>query len=268
MLDKTKILFNRAWGDVWIGNGWRVQDHPVKPGCRVVGPKGVPEFLGSREDCLDHAKNQAPPWAGSHCVVLLHALAGHPDWMSSLARALSRDHQTVRVAYPTNFENLDASERRVRGILSGMADGGIRTVTLIGHSYGGLVIRSLQRQPLPVAIDRAIMLGTPNQGSHLAAILIRTPAYNMFYGPAGRDVLPARVRALPGTNVPTLTIAGGWSERMPFPVLGNNDGVVSIRETQLAGNNVKCATVPAWHRLLPRNPAALRAVASFLKEAP
>ena len=270
MSAKARLLFNRTWGDVWIRNGWRVQDHPEKPDFRVLGPDRKDHHVGSKPDCLKIAKVSAPEWSGSHCVLLLHALAGHPDWMVKLRQELEPARQVVSFAYPTNFENLDASDKRLQGVLAGMAEDGIKTVALIGHSYGGLLIRAVLRHKLPVKVVCAATLGTPHQGSQLAEILVKHSAYNFFYGPAGLDVLPGRVRELPAPPVPTLSIAGTLGHRRGFmPLLQErNDGVVTVTETQLPNSDAQMVTVSAMHRLLPRNRQALNAVTRFLGDTP
>ncbi len=50
-------------------------------------------------------------------------------------------------------------------------DEGVDRIHLVGHSMGGIVIRSALSLGLPRKLHRVVMIATPNKGSHVARIL-------------------------------------------------------------------------------------------------
>ena len=66
---------------------------------------------------------------------------------------------------------------------------GIKVTDIVTHSMGGIILRHLRDPRL--TWSRAVMLAPPNQGSRLAAGLVRNPLFRWFYGPAGSELRSA-----------------------------------------------------------------------------
>ncbi|MHC4416386.1 MAG: esterase/lipase family protein [Planctomycetota bacterium] len=124
---------------------------------------------------------EALPPPARRAVVLVHGL-DDPGWMwrDLIPPLLESGHVVLRFEYPNDQPISDSADflaihlERLRAI-------GIEQVDIVAHSMGGLVSRDVltrkayyhgdgaggERYP---AIDRLIMLGTPNHGSRMARL--------------------------------------------------------------------------------------------------
>lgn len=162
-----------------------------------------------------------------------------------------------------------------------MADTGAHHVNVIAHSYGGLVAR-LYAWDNPSAVDRLVLVGTPNGGSELAdaaclvndagpwgSIVWAGQLFDDQFGVCGgpddalfqlqtdyvRNVFNANVRDRNGTEYWVLSGALPDEDRFLgldfFP--GADDGVVTLDSSQyLADRQAR----PPRQASDPRNPPA------------
>ena len=182
-----------------------------------------------------------PPGA-RRVVVLIHGL-DDPGWMwRDLTPALlDDDHVVLRFEYPNDQAIADSSDL-LASELAALHAGGVRQVSIVAHSMGGLVARDVltrrayyhsvgtggDRFP---AVERLIMIGTPNHGSSMARLrgvsevreLISRwisgqgrllDALSDGAGEAGQDLLPKsdflrRLNARPHPSGTTYTIVAG-----------------------------------------------------------
>jgi len=126
-----------------------------------------------------HAGTPEPPPA--ELVLLVHGL-DDPGWTwSDMIDALVREGFVVaRFDYP-NDQAIAKSADHLAEALAKLKSSGVRSVSIIAHSMGGLVVRDALTRPghynsdgagtatLP-AVRRLIMIGTPNSGSQLARL--------------------------------------------------------------------------------------------------
>lgn len=114
-------------------------------------------------------------------VLLVHGLdEGGPIWDNAAPVVAQAGYTVLRFNYP-NDQRIAASAEGLVGALRDLRSRDVRTVDIIGHSMGGLVARdALTRREyyhgdalggggLP-AVQRLIMLGTPNHGAPLASL--------------------------------------------------------------------------------------------------
>lgn len=118
-------------------------------------------------------------------VVLVHGLYHNPSAWIRFRRKLRRRgfDQCITCSYSswhTDFDRATASCRRqLAGLL---AERPQARLVLIGHSMGGLVLCAMLRDPeLAAKVDALVTLGTPFQGSRLAALA---------FGRLGRSLIP------------------------------------------------------------------------------
>ncbi len=109
---------------------------------------------------------------------------------------------------------------------------------LVGHSFGGLLIRGYLAGRAPHSLGRVVLIGTPNAGTPL--VDMHRDAWWMDYlGPTARrlgtrqDSFP---NSLPEPDYPLGVIAGVWEA----PVLGHlipddSDGLVPLASTRVGG---------------------------------
>jgi len=208
-----------------LDNGGKAGDDETPPPLyhlRLVGDDG---------DLTPLASLNASP---ARVVLLVHGL-DDPGWtFDHLIDALREaSHEVVRFDY-RNDQSIARSAADLTDAMNVLGNAGVERVDIIGHSMGGLVARSmLADRPASSApaVDRFIMLGTPNHGSHLARLRgiaelgeqvsrLWSGERDLFRflddgaGEAGRDLLPGstfldalNARALP-SGVAITIVAG------------------------------------------------------------
>ncbi|MBA3845485.1 MAG: alpha/beta fold hydrolase [Planctomycetes bacterium] len=165
-------------------------------------------------------------------IVLVHGLDEPGTIWRALIPALVGDGLVVAEVHYANDQPVARSADAVAAVLHDLAQRGEQRVDLIAHSMGGLVCRALladdaryadageARAGLP-AVDRLIMVATPNHGSELARLRAlgeaREQVVRLFTGraevgggwldgdgEAGADLLPgsALLRALDTEPLP------------------------------------------------------------------
>ena len=175
-------------------------------------------------------------------IVLVHGL-DDPGWMwRDLAPALLDDgHVVLRFEYPNDQAIADSGDL-LASEFAALHAGGVRQMDIVAHSMGGLVARDVltrrayyhgdgtggDRFP---AVDRLIMIGTPNHGSSMARLRGISEVRELVSrwisgqgrlldaladgaGEAGQDLLPGsdflrRLNARPHPTGTTYTIVAG-----------------------------------------------------------
>jgi pimeloyl-ACP methyl ester carboxylesterase len=212
----------------------------------------------------------SPPVAPGQCVVVLHGMARSRQYMHPLELDLKKvGYTVVNESYPTRKETIEQLAARVDGYVQRCRDGGAMRIHFVTHSLGGLVARYwLRDHALPEA-GRFVMLGTPNRGSEITDRFRDQWWYRISTGPAGQqigteaDSLPNR---LGPPSMETGVIAGVRAANDEYTewLGGPNDGKVSVASTQMAGL-CDYLMVDNSHYFLPRAPAVLRQVRTFLE---
>lgn len=203
-------------------------------------------------------------------VVLLHGLARGQGSMAGLGRTL-RKHgfETWSHTYPSRRHSITYLASAVGDKLVEAA--GDRPLYAVTHSMGGILVRHLQDTRLKWA--RIVMLAPPNQGSQLAAGLVRNPLFRWFYGPAGAELAdasawpapPAPFGVIAGTRSRALSNVTSWTVGRRFPPGVRNDGTVAVEETKLPGMTA-FAEVEATHTWIMNSPRVHRLVVAYLRQ--
>lgn len=127
-------------------------------------------------------------------------------------------------------------------------------ILLVGHSMGGLLIRTALSDPTVAAVAGAVVtLGTPHQGTKLAVFAVGRPARSLGY----RCPLIEKIKTLPfPQELPRLALYSPVDDM----VLPNSAGVPE-------GSSWPAEmTAPVGHLCLIYHPSILRRVVAFLKE--
>jgi hypothetical protein len=203
-------------------------------------------------------------------VVLLHGLARGHGSMAKLGGFLRREgFETWSRTYPSRRHSISYLASALSDEIVEVA--GDRPLCAVTHSMGGIIVRHLQDKRLHWS--RIVMLAPPNQGSRLAAGLVRNPLFRWFYGPAGTELAdatswpapPAPFAVIAGTRSLALTNVTSWTMGRRFAVGVKNDGTVAVDETRLAGMT-HFAEVDATHTWIMNAPAVRRLVLGYLRE--
>ncbi|MGE0623672.1 MAG: esterase/lipase family protein [Pseudomonadales bacterium] len=211
----------------------------------------------------------APSGAGQ--VVLLHGLGRSEMSMLVLENALAgAGFEVHNLGYPSADESPDALTARITAAIDDCCADNGRTLHLVGHSLGGLLIRAYLGARYPANLGRVVLIGTPNHGSELADLdagllgtLVEMAGPTAAMLGTGSEDFPA---SLPPPDYPLGVIAGTrdavvTNEWLPLP----NDSMVSTASVRLDGM-ADYVEFPVTHWGLRNDPQVARAVIRFLKQ--
>ena len=277
---KTAFLFRRHsrmlgafqhWADIWARSGWKVQIHYRTGAARVLDPAHAIVRAGTEAECLEAAAVLAPSARVAKAAILLHGLGHHPGGMDRLTSVLGEAGWAVaNVGYPSLRRPVEAHAAAASRIARAMVEDGAASISMVGHSLGGLVARSAMAR---AAADgwtpgRLVLLGSPARGAAIADVLKSLTAYQMITGSCGQAVTAAGAASVPVPDCQgILIVAGGNGGRGFNPLLrGDNDGVVSVHETHLPdGTECDFVLVPSLHPSLAAHTLAVTATLVFLE---
>jgi alpha-beta hydrolase superfamily lysophospholipase len=201
-------------------------------------------------------------------VVLLHGLARGRGSMAKLGAHLrAHDFETWSHTYPSRKHSITYLASALTELIAEHAAG--RPIHAVTHSMGGVIVRHLHDPRLHW--QRIVMLAPPNQGSRLAAGLVRNALFRWFYGPAASELAdpstwpqpPAPFAVIAGTRSLALTNPTSWTIGRRFPPDVANDGTVAVAEAKLPGM-AAFAEVDATHTWIMNAPDVRRLVVSYL----
>jgi len=210
-------------------------------------------------------------FAGAHSckaptmrVFMIHGMGRTSVSLALLARRLRQaGHTTSSFGYFVSRQSIDAiADAWVAHIDRALADDAVAAVddaddadagfAVVGHSLGNLITRKVM--PRLPRLARFVMLAPPNHPPAMARALERSPVFRALTQDAGKKLLDNEdfYATLPRPTVRTLIIAGNGGPRFarsPWKG-GENDGVVSVDECRLDGDNIDVVVVDAIHTLI------------------
>lgn len=198
-------------------------------------------------------------------LLLVHGLWRTPISFLLLVRRLREwGYHPHQFGYAAIAQRYDAIVTRLVQRLEELA--ALGPYVVIGHSLGGILLRSALPRITGPDPRHLIMLGTPNRPPRLARTLGVYWIYRRLMGECGVNLSsPAFYAELPAPTVPYTIIAGtagprgGWS---PFG-LEINDGVVAVGETPVHDDD-SVVLVPATHTFMMNNAAAQHVIRRVL----
>ena len=270
-----------SWADVQVGlgaqEGYRIQYNVWFRGYRLIDGRQQCVAWGTLAQCQAFLEKLVPlpkDEAGKDkedarpLVLILHGLGQTRHAMIPLALYLqSRGFDAKTINYPSTLEKIESHADRLAHLIDRFPKG--TKVHLIGHSMGGLVIRSYMARHGAKRVKDVIFLGTPNRGSQRADVWMNNWLYRLIMGPAGQQLgqgpkgiagqLPIKL------EVPFGIVAGGNPRRNGFSKLikGDNDGTVAVANTLLPGAQ-DYLLLRVSHAWLADHPAVCLHVSNFL----
>lgn len=201
-------------------------------------------------------------------VVLLHGLGRSWHAMNPLARRLNAEgFSTLNIPYPSLTKPVDWILSHLRDRISSFARE--EPVHFIGHSLGGILVRTLLAEEATWKPGRFIMLAPPNGGSEIIDWASRKLILRALLSPAARalssDGIPSRLPSLP-QDLEAMVIMGRRSS-IPFfrKILSEgNDGIVSVTRGRIDGLKA-FAVVDADHTFIQIHPETVRRTLEFLR---
>ena len=188
------------WADELFFRGWRIQRNVLSDHCRLLDPSDRRHSWGTLEQCrakLDEIKRRQklPPMRG-RAVVVLHGLIRSRESMARLCDYLEKKggFTVINVTYPSTRRSIGQHAAALGRIIENLD--GITEIHFVGHSMGNLVVRHYLGDQLDRSTGRLrerrckrmVMLGPPNQGSHLATALSENGAFSAINGTPGRQL--------------------------------------------------------------------------------
>ncbi len=233
------------WGDRAILAGWRIQENVYTGHCRLLDPSDVRQAWGSFEACRTVLEEKRQLLGlkprSDRLVLLVHGMGRSKSSFAKLEQAIgAAGYEVASVAYPSTRKTIREHSGQLAELLASYE--GVRSVSFVTHSLGGIVVRDLLSQPgwqKRVKPERLVMLAPPNRGSLAAGTLKDWFPYQALTGKAGQQLTPEEVAKVPSPTIEFGIIAGGsdggkgegYNPLLP----GDDDGVVSVDEAKLDG---------------------------------
>ena len=205
-------------------------------------------------------------------VLLLHGIARTSASMRPMQRALEgAGYAVLNLDYRSRHLPLDVLAASIHPAVSRFAAATPGRLHAVAHSMGGLLLRVYLARHRPARFCRAVMVGTPNNGSELADLLRGWPPYRLAFGPAGQQLVTAQgetLRAAFGTVDYELGVLAGdrplnrFAAELLLP--GPSDGKVTVASTRLTGM-ADHRVVSTSHTRLVSHPEAVEATLRFLR---
>ncbi len=256
------------WADELLFHEWRIQRNAVTGHFRLLDEDNRRHVWGTWSQCraeLDRIRQvqHLPPMRG-HAVLLLHGLADSRSVMEPLRNYLRKNSSlhVFNVSYPSTRQTIGDHARSLARIIENLE--GIETISFVAHSMGNIVVRHYladgaggQRGRPDPRIRRMVMIGPPNHGSELATALADSRVFRGLMGKPGQELGSQWIWQERDLAVPQFEfgiIGGGFGNDgglNPF-VPGDDDGIVSVASTRLAGA-ADFAILPVLHAALPRH---------------
>ncbi|MEM9532593.1 MAG: alpha/beta fold hydrolase [Pseudomonadota bacterium] len=207
----------------------------------------------------------------AECVILLHGLARSSRSMNRMEKILrghgyavanigydSRSAPVEKLALPAVQRGLEACD--------GQQPAKIHLVT---HSLGGILVRYYLKNRSIDKLGHVVMLGPPNQGSHVVDNWRGVPGFKLMNGPAGMQ-LGTDAASVPGQLGPvTFSLGVIAGTRSVNPILSlslpnPDDGKVHVENTKVVGM-ADFIEVPHSHTFMMRAPGVIEQVVFFLR---
>lgn len=206
-------------------------------------------------------------------VVLQHGLWRSAASLAKLERALvAHGYEVLNRSYASTGGTIEEHAELLRSELAArLAQPDTRPLSLsfVGHSMGGLVIRWYLQQPSALRADCVVFLGTPQTGAFLCDLRRGTWLFRLLMGDRAATQLSGSSefhQRLLAPTYPFGTIAGGYGDGQGrhTQIPGDDDGTVAVAETMLPGS-ADSIVLPIGHTRLGFHDQVIVRVLRFLK---
>ncbi len=187
-------------------------------------------------------------------MLLVHGLWRTPlSFLLMVRRLRGWGYQTKQFGYAAVTQEYDAIVCRLVSRLERLAADGPYAV--IGHSLGGVLLRSALARVGGPAPQHLVMLGTPNRPPRLAQVFGVHWVYRRIMGECGVNLSsPLFYAGLPLPDVPYTIVAGTAGPTGRWSPFGDapNDGIVAVSETRIRDEDA-LVVLPVTHTFMMNN---------------
>jgi hypothetical protein len=187
-------------------------------------------------------------------LLLVHGLWRTPLSFLQLVRQMQGwGYHTELFGYAAVAQSYDVIMSRLVRHLERL--GGSGPYAVIGHSLGGVLLRSALFHLAGPQPQHLIMLGTPNRPPRLARVLGVRWVYRRIMGECGVNLSsPLFYASLPIPRVPYTIVAGTAGPRGRWSPFGDepNDGIVAVSETRILDED-PLVVLPVTHTFMMNN---------------
>jgi triacylglycerol lipase len=256
------------WTDAWFSGRNRIQVAHNGHVHRLLDARKRVVIQGSFDVCMA-ASGPLDATPVGKSVILLHGLGMRQFIMGRMARRLRRNGwHVVNFGYASMHMPMDEVARLVSQVAHGLTLRGARTVSLVGHSLGGIVAAAAAARADEDGWrpGHLVLLGSPIQGSSAAEAWDKRGFFGIA-GTGGQAVLRKNLGIFKLPDVPVLVIAGGTGFRVGVTpwLKGDNDGTVTVQETIPSSGTFEFQHFRELHGGLPRSGRIIAAVERFLE---
>jgi pimeloyl-ACP methyl ester carboxylesterase len=270
------------WTDELVFHNWRIQRHVDSGRHRLLDGESFEHASGRFEDCqrrLDELKRERKlPAVRGKVVLVLHGLGRTRLSNEALVDYLREKsaYTVLSVGYASTREDVAAHAQALSKVITNLGDE-VTELNFVAHSLGNLVIRRYLAEQTDAdgkcksdpRIKRIVMVGPPNNGARMAALVGRSELFEKITGKSGRALSrdwDTFCKSLCTPDCEFGIIAGGRGDGAGYNplLLGDDDLVIGVEEAKLAGAR-DFTVIEGMHAWMMHNPAVHAAVLRFLE---
>ncbi|MFT5289677.1 MAG: pimeloyl-ACP methyl ester carboxylesterase [Planctomycetota bacterium] len=207
-------------------------------------------------------------------VILQHGIWRSSSALWRLERSLEEHgYEVLNSSYPSTRKTIEEHaallEKHIEKRLAGREDS-LPRLCFVGHSMGGLVIRSYLQRPGARRADTCVFLGTPHRGASLADAKKETWWFPLVMGDkAALQLSPSSpfyttLGSVPCAVIGTIIGGQGDDKGLHAQIPGDDDGTVGVSEAHLP-EETDSVVLKTGHTRLSFTSEPIRMVLRFLK---
>jgi pimeloyl-ACP methyl ester carboxylesterase len=214
-------------------------------------------------------REYGPEDQGKETVILLHGFGRSLSAMKFMDDQLyEKGYKVHRVGYSSFSQNVEEIKKEVDEKINYITQGTYGKIHFVGHSFGGLLIRSHLDRYKVKNLGRVVTMGSPNKGVE-AIKHLKEKWYFAFAGTAALSMENEKTKFLKSLKVPyyPLGVIAGTKERSEYEhiIPGPDDGLVSVESTRVKGMK-DFVTIHTTHTRMRTDLRVIDQVVSFLKK--